>query len=515
MSNSRLSVALLAFSILGSPVARAESPAVPYVSILTLKVTEGDSGQTPFTAQLYYSGWPSSLTVKVTATPGTASETDYVFNTVEVSFPAGGGTQTVSGFIVGDLDPEGDEYFTLTATPTGTTSPSFVVSNGGMITIGDDDQARASRFHVEGLSLLEGNQGTTVAEARVALEPASASTVTVVYQTEDISAKAGEDYRAASGTLTFAPGEVQKTVPIDIIGDAMFESDESFAVVLSQPKLALIGTSRATVVIANDDAPVRATIADMEIDEGNDGVKSLPVVMTFDGPVPPFAKYHVSLLGAVAVADEDFRSSFQTLYPPEGSTQTTFTIEVLSDTLAECDEGFLIQYDAAYEGDRTVKVAKVLLGNDDGPVEGCADPFVAPTPVEPPTDAGASPPPPVDAGASPPPPVDAGTSPPPPVDAGAISATPDGGVAADVTPDFADGVTDARATSGIESKPDSAPGDGTTSPPNERLAKPAGCACSLASRGPHAGLVSLMLASVLVALARRRRRTTGPRPRGL
>ena len=47
----------------------------------------------------------------------------------------------------------------------------------------------------------------------VTLRPASPDTVTVDYATADATAQAGEDYTAAVGTLTFAPGETAQTIP--------------------------------------------------------------------------------------------------------------------------------------------------------------------------------------------------------------------------------------------------------------------------------------------------------------
>ena len=40
------------------------------------------------------------------------------------------------------------------------------------------------------------------------------------------SAKAPGDYKAASGTLTFAPGETQKTVSVTVVGDNLNEADD-------------------------------------------------------------------------------------------------------------------------------------------------------------------------------------------------------------------------------------------------------------------------------------------------
>ena len=61
----------------------------------------------------------------------------------------------------------------------------------------------------------------------VRLDPASTETVAVDYQTSDGSAKAGENYTAQSGTLTFIPGETSKTVAVPILDNSVEENDET------------------------------------------------------------------------------------------------------------------------------------------------------------------------------------------------------------------------------------------------------------------------------------------------
>ena len=50
----------------------------------------------------------------------------------------------------------------------------------------------------------------------VQLAPASDKAVSVRYATQDGTAKAGSDYTATSGMLSFAPGETRKTVAVQI-----------------------------------------------------------------------------------------------------------------------------------------------------------------------------------------------------------------------------------------------------------------------------------------------------------
>ncbi len=65
------------------------------------------------------------------------------------------------------------------------------------------------------------------------MHAASDSAVTVDYATFDVAATAGEDYTAASGTLTFAAGETQKTISVRIIDDTVEDNQEKVG--LSNP----------------------------------------------------------------------------------------------------------------------------------------------------------------------------------------------------------------------------------------------------------------------------------------
>jgi hypothetical protein len=80
--------------------------------------------------------------------------------------------------------------------------------------------------------------------------------VTVDYATGGGTATAGTDYTAASGTLTFGPGEASKSFTVPVTSDSADEADETFQVVLSHASGgANVGSpAGATVTIADDDA---------------------------------------------------------------------------------------------------------------------------------------------------------------------------------------------------------------------------------------------------------------------
>ena len=93
------------------------------------------------------------------------------------------------------------------------------------------------------------------AALRVTLSPASTKTVTVAYATANGTATAGEDYTAANGTLTFAPGTTTRDISVEILDDDIEESDETFFVTLSNARHALLTDVRGRATIRENDPP--------------------------------------------------------------------------------------------------------------------------------------------------------------------------------------------------------------------------------------------------------------------
>ena len=106
-------------------------------------------------------------------------------------------------------------------------------------------------------SIEEGDSGTSVAKFTVSLAPTSGQTVLVDYATQNVTASAPEDYVAASGTLTFVPGDTFKTISVVIKGDTKVEANEIFFVNLAnnlmRPNSPPLGDGRGIGTIVNDD----------------------------------------------------------------------------------------------------------------------------------------------------------------------------------------------------------------------------------------------------------------------
>ena len=102
---------------------------------------------------------------------------------------------------------------------------------------------------------------------RVRLAPPQTIEVSVAWATEDGTARAGEDYTASQDTVTFAPGETEKTFDVPILSDTVDEGEETFTVRLSDATPAYLAAegsitrATATGTIVNTDAMPKAWLA--------------------------------------------------------------------------------------------------------------------------------------------------------------------------------------------------------------------------------------------------------------
>lgn len=125
----------------------------------------------------------------------------------------------------------------------------------------DENCTSNIRLNIPDKAKREGN-GQRAINFIVKLNRASPQTVQVSYATQNITAVAGSDYVATSGTLTFAPGVRKQTITVVITGDRVAEPDETFRIILSNAVNAGIADNEAIGTIINDDgASLTATVA--------------------------------------------------------------------------------------------------------------------------------------------------------------------------------------------------------------------------------------------------------------
>ncbi len=131
-------------------------------------------------------------------------------------------------------------------------------------------------------------EGDGEIEFGVILSVASSSEVTVEYATAEGTARAGEDFEPAAGTLTFPAGATAaQTIRVRLVDDDVDEAAETFTVRLSQAVNAAVGDGEAAGEIADDDLPVVEIAADQEAAEEEGGTVTFTLTRAGDltGPL--------------------------------------------------------------------------------------------------------------------------------------------------------------------------------------------------------------------------------------
>jgi Ca2+-binding RTX toxin-like protein len=112
---------------------------------------------------------------------------------------------------------------------------------------------------------VEGNSGIQNATFNVTLSAQSGLTVSVDVATVDGTAEAGTDYVSLMQTLTFSPGELTKSVTVQVAGDVRAEFDENFFVEMTNPLNATLQDSFGTATIVDDgDGPTQLVFIDFD-----------------------------------------------------------------------------------------------------------------------------------------------------------------------------------------------------------------------------------------------------------
>ena len=241
-----------------SPAVRAGTreafvdPSLPQIRVWDAHAREDRDAAVDFTVRLHPAA-ASTVTVSYrTRDVGATAPVDYGARSGRLTFAPGQTEKTVSVPIVDDTVDEHVESFAL------------LLSNVSGARLGNEGAAGMIHGSEARLSVADARTqeapGATLAFA-VTLSRAVTGAVTVDYATSDGTATAGADYTQASGTLTFAPGETQKTVTVAVLDDVHDDGGETLTLTLSNPTGAVLGDARASGVIENTDPLQRAWLA--------------------------------------------------------------------------------------------------------------------------------------------------------------------------------------------------------------------------------------------------------------
>ncbi len=182
----------------------------------------------------------------------------------ELTFAPGETSKEIQIALLNDDIFEDNKSFSLVINKATNAKPAQSICN---ITILNDD-VFTPEVILPGRARRNEGQANGTVQLTVKLNGAATGPVSIKWSTVDGSAKAGTDYVASlDNTLTFNPGEIQKNIEVETIGDASFEYDEGFFIHFSDVQNATFVPEDVVVVLDNDD--------------------SFTVEMQDDGPITP------------------------------------------------------------------------------------------------------------------------------------------------------------------------------------------------------------------------------------
>ena len=247
----------------------------PDLSVAAARAEEAEGASLDFTVTL-----SKAATAEVTVDYATADGTgpgaaeaglDYVGAAGTLTFAAGETERTIAVELLDDTDTEGVETLTLGLS---NASGATLVDASAAGTIDDDETLR--HLSVADAQVTEAEDAALA--FTVTLSKASARDVTVDYATADdttaVAATAGADYTAASGTLTFAAGETEKAITVDVLDDADAEGAETLTLTLSNPVGATLVDASAAGTIDDDEGKVRTDTGEVLTAEFADAPQS-------------------------------------------------------------------------------------------------------------------------------------------------------------------------------------------------------------------------------------------------
>ncbi|APZ54167.1 putative calcium-binding protein [Salipiger abyssi] len=295
------------------------------------------------------------------------------------------GQTTASVFVRLDSDSidERDGAFTLELTNL-SENATFAGGGNSLSALGfslDNDGVGANAIlEVLDPVLTEGDGGIQYAVFEIQLSRPATTAFTVDYETADITAFAGSDYVATSGTLTFEEGQDRAAVRVRVLGDTLSEATESFALNLStSPNVSLgtAGLSGEATLIDNDSGsgllPVLSITDTVNTNESYNGYLRYVVTLSEPSDEPVTVDY-TTVLGSALDSDLYYTSSSSSnngsLTFQPGETSHSIYLRADSDSLDERDESVLIRLEnpagAVLAGGVSSLTAAAFIQDNDG-----------------------------------------------------------------------------------------------------------------------------------------------------
>ena len=285
------------------------------------------------------------VTVNYATANGTAvAPGDYTAASGTVSFAPGDDTKTVTVQTIDDALVEGPETFDVNLSNAG--GNAAIADGLGVGTILDNDVAEPQRqISINDVSVTEGNSGRTPATSPSRSTRPRRTRSRSITRPRTAPAGAPGDYTAASGTVSFAPGETPKTVTVQINDDALVEPNETFDVNLSDAtgNAAIARRPRRRDDPDDDVAGSSISISNSSATEGG----TIGFTVSLSAPQAAQVTVDYATANGTAVAPGDYTAATGTVTFAPGDTSEPVSVPTIDDADVEGPETFDVNLSGA------------------------------------------------------------------------------------------------------------------------------------------------------------------------
>ena len=334
----------------------------PSASAADFSQLKSTSGTVNATATIQLSA-PSQAPVTVfyhTADITAVAGVDYVSTIGSVTFAPGVVTQLVEIPIIGSTIPEGTRTFAL----------DLDMATGGTIgrpqaigTINDPNPPVG--LFVDNTTVTVSGPASTTATFNVHLAQPSGQVVQINYATANGTAVAGTDYLAASGVLTFNPGQTSQTVTVTVLGATLPQPTKTFTLALTNPVNSTVSIGQATATILNTVASPALSINDVTVEDAPTGMLSavFQVSLSAASGLPITVNYNTADI--TAHAGSDYTPEIGTLTFAPGQTVESITVPVTNQTQPAPNKAFAVDLTGATNAALSKAMGTATIDNTD------------------------------------------------------------------------------------------------------------------------------------------------------
>lgn len=302
-----------------------------------------------------------TVTVAYAVTGGTAiSDSDFTLTSGHLTFAVGQTRTVIPLQMLNDTLDESTE--TLVVTLSAPVNAEIGSLSAHTVSIQDDDPLPRLQF-IGSSSRFDESAGNRTLLIR--LSSPSGRSISVPYRVIRGTATANRDYSLARGTLTFLPGQIQKSIQLTIREDQNDEPDENFVVALATPQNATLGLqSEYLVTIADNDLPPQIAFSSLTSSiRENAGPGSVRVALSAASGKTVRVNYSVS--SGTAASGSDFVASTGTLVFLPGEMAKNVPVTVVNDSRSESNETVRITLSAPSHGTLGTQSSHTLTIIDD------------------------------------------------------------------------------------------------------------------------------------------------------